>query len=102
MNFPSIDFVIVNLYPFKKTLITSKNENKIIDMIDIGGPLMIRSAAKNFKFVTAICDTSSYNDLIINLKNNNGKTNLVFRKKMASKVFKLMSEYDSVVHKWLS
>ena len=102
MNFPQIDFVIVNLYPFKKTLSTSSDENKINDMIDIGGPLMIRSAAKNFKFVTTICDTLSYKDLITNLKKNNGETNLVFRKKMASKVFKLMSEYDNVVYKWLS
>ena len=74
LNFPMIDFVIVNLYPFKKTIKKTKSEEKIIEMIDIGGPALIRSSSKNFGILTTICDPGDYLKLIKNLDKNNGNT----------------------------
>ena len=71
-RFPSIDLIIVNFYPFQKTVIDSKNPKKIIENIDIGGPTMVRAAAKNFKDVTIVTDKSDYQSLIKEMKKNNG------------------------------
>tara|TARA_B100001093_G_scaffold516910_1_gene596919 strand:+ start:115 stop:1614 length:1500 start_codon:yes stop_codon:yes gene_type:complete len=101
LNFPVIDFVIVNFYPFTKIPISESQEKKI-EMIDIGGPSMIRSASKNFEFVTTICDKKFYDPLIKNLLKNKGTTSLAFRKKMAEKNFKLTSDYDLSIFKWLN
>jgi len=101
LNFPTIDFVIVNFYPFNK--ISNKEiPEKKIEMIDIGGPSMIRSASKNFESVTTICDKRFYNSLIKELTKNNGVTSLAFRKKMAKRNFKLTSDYDLSIFKWLN
>jgi phosphoribosylaminoimidazolecarboxamide formyltransferase / IMP cyclohydrolase len=101
LNFPIIDFVIVNFYPFTK--ISNKEiAEKKIEMIDIGGPSMIRSASKNFASVTTICDKKYYNPLIKELIKNNGVTSLAFRKKLAEKNFKLTSDYDLSIFKWFS
>ena len=67
-NFENIDLVIVNFYPFENTLNKTKNHNRIIENIDIGGPSMVRSAAKNYKDVTVITSTNQYGDLIEELK----------------------------------
>jgi len=101
VNFPKIDFVIVNLYPFSKI---SKKADYVekIEMIDIGGPAMIRSASKNFESVTTICEQKNYDSLIRELEKNNGSTTLAFRKKMAQKNFKLTSDYDLSIFKWFS
>ena len=101
LKFPIIDFVIVNFYPFSKISDTEIPEKKI-EMIDIGGPSMIRSASKNFASVTTICDKKFYNPLIKELIKNNGATSLNFRKKMAEKNFKLTSDYDLSIFKWFS
>ena len=99
LNFPIIDFVIVNFYPFSK--ISNKEiPEKKIEMIDIGGPSMIRSASKNFLSVTTICDKKYYDPLIKELIKNNGVTSLAFRKKMAERNFKLTSDYDLSIFKW--
>ena len=100
LNFPEIDFVIVNLYPFKKYL-KKNNKNKIIEMIDIGGPSLLRAAGKNFQYITPIIDIEDYKKLVNNLNKNNGVTDIIFRKKMACKVFKQTSQYDKVISKWL-
>ena len=101
LNFPIIDFVIVNFYPFTK--ISNKEiPEKKIEMIDIGGPSMIRSASKNFTSVTTICDKKFYDPLIKELNRNNGVTSLAFRKKMAEKNFKLTSDYDLSIFKWFA
>ena len=101
LNFPIIDFVIVNFYPFTK--ISNKEiPEKKIEMIDIGGPSMIRSASKNFLSVTTICDKKFYDPLIKELIKNKGVTSLAFRKKMAEKNFKLTSDYDLSIFKWFS
>ena len=100
LNFPKIELVIVNLYPFKN-YIKNRKENKIIEMIDIGGPSLLRAASKNYKFITPIISPEDYNKLINNIKKNNGQTDISFRKKMACKVFKETSKYDKVISEWL-
>ena len=86
-NFENIDLVIVNFYPFEKTLRKTKNHNKIIENIDIGGPTMVRAAAKNYNDVTVITSTEQYPELINQLKINNGFTTLEYRKKNVSASF---------------
>ena len=101
LNVPEIDIVIVNLYPFEKYYRKSAEE-KIIEMIDIGGPSLLRAASKNFKYITPIIDVNDYEKLIKNLEKFEGKTNIGFRKKMASKVFKKISNYDKLIFKWFN
>tara|TARA_B100000029_G_C17587128_1_gene961462 strand:- start:1433 stop:2947 length:1515 start_codon:yes stop_codon:yes gene_type:complete len=100
LKFPQIDYVIVNFYPFKKT--PNKESHNKIEMIDIGGPSMVRSASKNFEYVTTICETKNYDSLIKELDKNGGKTTLSFRKQMARRNFKLTSDYDLSIFKWLN
>ena len=71
-------------------------------MIDIGGPSLLRAASKNFKFITPIIDIKDYKKLIKNLEKFGGKTDINFRKKMASKVFKETSNYDKLIFKWFN
>ncbi len=98
INFPKIDFVIVSLYPFSKY---KKNKSyNAIEMIDIGGPTLLRAAAKNFESVTAISSPSDYTLLAHSIERNSGTTNLSFRKKMAAKTFKVISKYDQNIHNW--
>ena len=101
-KFPAIDLIIVNFYPFQNAVLNSKNQRKIIENIDIGGPAMVRAAAKNFKNVTIITDKNDYKQLIDELKKNNGKTTLKFREVMSSKAFGLTSYYDSMVANWFN
>jgi phosphoribosylaminoimidazolecarboxamide formyltransferase / IMP cyclohydrolase len=101
LKFPIIDFVIVNFYPFSK-ISNKESAEKKIEMIDIGGPSMIRSASKNFASVTTICDKKFYDPLINELIKNKGVTSLAFRKKMAEKNFKLTSDYDLSIFKWFN
>ena len=100
LNMPEIDIVVVNLYPFKKYL--KKNNDEIIEMIDIGGPSLLRAAGKNFKHITPIIDIIDYKKLVRNLCKNNGKTDIMFRKKMALKVFRQTAEYDKIIFNWLN
>ncbi len=101
LKFPMIDIVVVNLYPFEKFL-NKQNSNEIIEMIDVGGPSLLRAAGKNFKFVTPLIDVVDYKKLINNLNKNKGKTDIIFRKKMAQKVFKKTALYDKNIYRWLS
>ncbi len=101
LNFPIIDIVIVNFYPFTK-ISDKENPEKKIEMIDIGGPAMIRSASKNFESITTICDKKYYEPLIKELTKHKGETSLGFRKKMAEKNFKLTSDYDLSIFQWFS
>ena len=80
-NFEEIDLVIVNFYPFEKTLNSTKNDKKIIENIDIGGPTMVRSAAKNYNDVVVITSSKQYGELIYELNKNKGSTSLNFREK---------------------
>ena len=101
LKIPEINIVVVNLYPFEKFK-KNKNTFKIIEMIDIGGPSLLRAASKNYKFITPIIDTSDYQNLINNIEKNYGDTDIDFRKKMAQKVFKETSRYDKIISKWLN
>ena len=101
LYFPEISFVIVNLYPFEKAINNNLNKKKCIEMIDIGGPALLRSAAKNYDSVTAICDINDYNAFIENINQNSGKTSLSFRKKLSSKVFNITSSYDNLISNWM-
>ena len=96
-NFENIDLVIVNFYPFEQTLRKTKNHDKILENIDIGGPTMVRAAAKNYKDVTVITSTNHYSELINQLKLNKGSTSLKFRKKMSQIAFGETAYYDSIV-----
>ncbi len=101
LNVPEISIVIVNLYPFDK-FNKNNNENKVIEMIDIGGPSLLRAASKNFKFITPIISINDYSKLVDNMKKNGGETDIIFRKKMAYKVFRETANYDKKIAKWLN
>jgi len=96
-NFENIDLVIVNFYPFKKTTETIKNHEKIIENIDIGGPTMVRAAAKNYNDVTVITSINQYKGLVDELNKNNGSTSLEFRLKMSEEAFSETGYYDAVI-----
>ena len=96
-NFEEIDLVIVNFYPFEKTLEQTTNHIKIIENIDVGGPTMVRAAAKNYNDVTVITSPNQYGELINEIKKNNGCTSLEFRKKMSSEAFSETAYYDAVI-----
>ena len=95
-NYENIDLVIVNFYPFEKIL-KKKNHKHIIENIDIGGPSMVRAAAKNYDDVTVITSQKLYPDLINELKKHKGATSIKFREKMSKLAFLETSYYDSVI-----
>ena len=101
-NFENIDLVIVNFYPFENTLKKTNNHNKIIENIDIGGPSMVRSAAKNYKDVAVITSTNQYEELIEELKKNKGSTTLKFREKLSRIAFTETAYYDSVISNYFN
>ena len=101
-KFPSIDLIVVNFYPFQKIVSNSKSNKEIIENIDIGGPTMVRAAAKNFKNVLIITYKNDYKDLINEIETNNGKTSLSFREYMSSKAFGLTAYYDSMIANWFN
>ena len=101
-NFENIDLVIVNFYPFENTLRHTNNHNKIIENIDVGGPAMVRSAAKNYKDVTVITSSNQYNELIDELKKNKGSTTLNFREKLSKIAFTETAYYDSIISNYFN
>ena len=101
-NFENIDLVIVNFYPFEKTIDQTKNHSKIIENIDVGGPTMVRAAAKNYNDVTVITSTDYYSELINELKKNKGGTSLKFREKMSRLAFDETAYYDAVISNYLN
>ncbi len=92
-----IDLVIVNLYPFAEVLKKGGSKEELIENIDIGGPSMLRSAAKNFKSVTVVTDPADYPLVIQELSENNGETTLKTREMLMGKVFALTASYDSMI-----
>ena len=101
-NYENIDLVIVNFYPFEKVLKQKKNHIKIIENIDIGGPTMVRAAAKNYNDVTVITSTDQYSELIRELKINKGATSFEFKKKMSRLAFAETAYYDSVISSYFN
>ncbi len=96
-GFENIDLVVVNFYPFENTLKKTKNHKKIIENVDVGGPTMVRSAAKNYNDVTVITSSDQYEELIEELKKFKGSTSLSFREKLSRIAFTETAYYDSVI-----
>ncbi len=96
-NFENIDLVIVNFYPFENTLKNTNNHGKIIENIDVGGPTMVRSAAKNYKDVTVITSSEQYAELIDELNKFKGSTSLDFRERLSRIAFTETAYYDTVI-----
>ena len=86
-NFEEIDLVIVNFYPFEKTLEQTNNHLKILENIDVGGPTMVRAAAKNYTDITVITSSDQYNELINEIDKNEGCTTINFREKNVFRSF---------------
>ena len=101
-SFPAIDLIVVNFYPFQKVVTSTKKPKQIIENIDIGGPTMVRAAAKNFKNVNIVTNISDYKSLIKELETFKGKTSLKFRELMSSKAFGLTAYYDSMIASWFN
>lgn len=99
LKVPEISLVVVNLYPFKKYSKRKLSEDKIIEMIDIGGSSLIRSAAKNYKYINIISQISDYKVLIEKLSTNGGTT-INFRKEMAYNAFKQSNQYEKDIFDW--
>jgi len=102
-GFEPIDLVVVNLYPFEATI--AKPDVTLaaaIENIDIGGPSMIRSAAKNYESVTVVVDPADYDAVLENMRDNNGETTLKLRERLAIKAFIKTSEYDRAIGNFLN
>ncbi|MGY8930810.1 MAG: bifunctional phosphoribosylaminoimidazolecarboxamide formyltransferase/IMP cyclohydrolase [Flavobacteriales bacterium] len=98
---PNIDLVIVDLYPFEKTVKLNESEDNIIEKIDIGGISLIRAAAKNFKDVMCVSSKDDYSDFL-HLLDNNGEINLESRKNFALKAFNVSSHYDTAIFNYFN
>ena len=102
MKFNGIDLVITNFYPFKKILNQTSNQNRIIENIDIGGPTLVRSAAKNFSDVVVITKIDQYKELIEELNLCNGGTSLQFRTRMSNEAFGETAIYDATIYNYFN
>ena len=101
-NFEEIDLVIVNFYPFEKTLEQTNNHLKIIENIDVGGPTIVRAAAKNYNDVTVITSSDQYSELINEIEKNKGATSIEFREKMSLEAFSETAYYDAVISNYFN
>ena len=101
-NIPEIDLVIVDLYPFEETVASTTDEKSIIEKIDIGGPSMIRAAAKNHKDVVVLAAKNDYAELEQIIKEQNGTTTLDQRRYFARKAFEIVAHYDVAIAQYFS
>ena len=101
-HIPPIDLVVVDLYPFEETVKTTNDEAAIIEKIDIGGPSMIRAAAKNFKNVVVIANKAEYKNLESILSQKNAETSLEERKDFARKAFDVCTGYDIAISNYFN
>ena len=99
---PEIDIVIVDLYPFEKTVASGASEQDIIEKIDIGGISLIRAAAKNFKDVICVSSMEQYSDFLEIITEQNGETTLEQRKNFAAKTFNVSSHYDTSIFNYFN
>ena len=97
LDIEPVDLVVCNLYPFEKVLKQGADFETLIENIDIGGPTMIRAAAKNFKYVTVVTDPADYDELTAELSQNNGTTSYDYRKRMMAKAFNHTADYDALI-----
>jgi phosphoribosylaminoimidazolecarboxamide formyltransferase/IMP cyclohydrolase len=98
----AIDLVVVNLYPFAATVAKGAGRDDIIENIDIGGPAMVRSAAKNHAFVACVTDPADYAQLIAAMDESGGMTSLDLRRRLAAKAFAATAAYDSAISIWFA
>ncbi|PLK27076.1 bifunctional phosphoribosylaminoimidazolecarboxamide formyltransferase/IMP cyclohydrolase [Novosphingobium sp. TH158] len=98
----AIDLVVVNLYPFEATVARGAERDEVIENIDIGGPSMVRSAAKNHAYVTIVTDPADYATLLAELETKDGATSYDFRRKMAGKAYAATAAYDAMISQWFA
>ena len=99
---PSIDLVIVDLYPFEQTVASGASDADIIEKIDIGGISLIRAGAKNFKDVVIVPSKTEYGVLLDILKKKDAETDIEDRKMFAERAFGVSSHYDTAIHAWFA
>ena len=97
-----IDLVVVNLYPFAETLAKGADRDEIIENIDIGGPSMLRSSAKNHAYVTVVTDPADYDALLAELEQHDGAVSPDFRRAQAAKTFAATAAYDATIASWFA
>ncbi|MDE0968826.1 MAG: bifunctional phosphoribosylaminoimidazolecarboxamide formyltransferase/IMP cyclohydrolase [Octadecabacter sp.] len=98
----AIDLLVVNLYPFEETVASGAGYDNCIENIDIGGPAMIRAAAKNASFVNVVVDVQDYDALLAELEANDGATTLAFRQTLAQTAYARTAAYDAAVSTWMA
>ncbi|MDJ0894371.1 MAG: bifunctional phosphoribosylaminoimidazolecarboxamide formyltransferase/IMP cyclohydrolase, partial [Alphaproteobacteria bacterium] len=96
-----IDLLVVNLYPFEQTVAGGADFATCVENIDIGGPALIRAAAKNHPFVTVLCDPNDYADFAEALSHGQGTTDLALRRRLAAKAYAHTAAYDSAIANWM-
>jgi len=101
-NIPQLDLVIVDLYPFEKTVTSGAPEQDIVEKIDIGGISLIRASAKNFKDTFTVSSMEQYDEFLEILSENNGETSIEQRKKFAAKSFNVSSHYDTAIFNYFN
>ena len=101
-NIGSIDMLIVNLYPFEETVARTDDDNEIIENIDIGGPAMVRSAAKNFNDKVVVTSPSQYSALKEELQSSDFKTSYEYRRGLAASAFKRIAQYDIAISSYFN
>ena len=101
-DIPSIDLVIVDLYPFEQTVASGASEQDIIEKIDIGGISLIRAGAKNFKDVVIVPSKAEYGVLLDILNKKGAQTDIEDRKMLAERAFGVSSHYDTAIHNWFA
>ena len=101
-NIAAIDIAIINLYPFEDVSAAGEDYPTTVENIDIGGPAMIRAAAKNHAYVTVITDVADYDALIGELQDNDGSVSLSFRKQMAAAAYARTAAYDTAISNWFA
>tara|TARA_B100001250_G_scaffold411158_1_gene439180 strand:- start:62 stop:1606 length:1545 start_codon:yes stop_codon:yes gene_type:complete len=101
-NYEEIDLIIVNFYPFEKTIEKTSKHETIIENIDIGGPTLVRAAAKNYRDVSVITDPNQYKALIAEIEKNKGSTSINFRKKLSEQAFLMTAYYDSTISNYFN
>ena len=97
-----IDLVVVNLYPFAQTVAKGAGRDEVIENIDIGGPSMVRSAAKNHAFVTIVTDPADYGALVAEMDAKGGATSLELRRRLAAAAFAATAAYDATISSWFA
>ncbi|WP_113912172.1 bifunctional phosphoribosylaminoimidazolecarboxamide formyltransferase/IMP cyclohydrolase [Roseovarius dicentrarchi] len=98
----AIDLLVVNLYPFESTVAAGADYDTCVENIDIGGPAMIRAAAKNHGFVNVVVDVEDYDALLAEMEAHDGGTTLAFRRKLAMTAYSRTAAYDSAVSGWMA